>query len=97
MPMTTLDLITREDLLQFKSELFAELRNMHLGGSGSSSNKKWLRSADVRKMLNISPGTLQNLRINGELRFTKVGSLLYYKFEDIEKLLEDNLTRTAKL
>ena len=41
-------------------------------------------------MLNISPGTLQNLRINGTLRFTKMGGIIYYKLEDINKILEDN-------
>ncbi|MGY0039324.1 helix-turn-helix domain-containing protein [Pedobacter sp. NJ-S-72] len=45
----------------------------------------------MRKLLNISPGTLQNLRINGTLRFTKVGSMLYYKLDDINTLLEGGL------
>jgi len=30
------------------------------------------------------------LRVNGTLRYTKIGGLLYYKLEDIEKLLEGN-------
>jgi len=51
-------------------------------------SKQWLKSVEVRKLLKISPGTLQNLRINGTLRFTRIGSLLYYKQEDINKLLE---------
>lgn len=92
--MTTLDLITKEDLYQFKLELFTELRAINL--TASDQAKKWMKSAEVRKMLNISPGTLQNLRINGTLRFTQVGSLMFYKREDIEKLLEDNLTPTLK-
>jgi hypothetical protein len=57
---------------------------------GQSQPKKWLKSSEVRKMLNISPGTLQNLRINGTLRFTKMGSIMYYKLEDINKVLEEN-------
>lgn len=39
-------------------------------------------------MLNISPGTLQNLRINGMLPFTKVGSIAYYDITDIEKMMQ---------
>lgn len=39
-------------------------------------------------MLKISPGTLQNLRVNGTLRFTKIGGIIYYSYEDIELLLE---------
>ena len=42
------------------------------------------------ELLQVSPGTLQNLRINGTLPFTKVGGILYYDHEDITKLMENN-------
>lgn len=45
------------------------------------------KSYEVRKLLNISAGTLQNLRINGTLAYTKIGGLMYYKYSDIEKVL----------
>ncbi|MDB4925945.1 helix-turn-helix domain-containing protein [Mucilaginibacter sp.] len=82
------ELITREDLREFKNELLNELKQIMQPGQGQS--KKWLKSSEVRKMLNISPGTLQNLRINGTLRFTRIGSIMYYKLEDINKVLEGN-------
>ena len=88
--MTTLDLITKQDLEQFKTELFAELRKLGIGTTADQANKKWLKSLEVRKLLQISAGTLQNLRVNGTIAYTKVGSLLYYKQEDIIKLLEAN-------
>ncbi len=82
------ELITREDLLQFKTELMQELKQvLH---QPSQQTKRWMRSSDVRKLLNISPGTLQNLRINGTLRFTKIGGIFYYKLQDITKILEGN-------
>jgi ribonucleotide reductase beta subunit family protein with ferritin-like domain len=84
--MTAIELITKEDLKQFKSELLDEIKKIIKPGSGES--KQWLKSIDVRKMLGISPGTLQNLRINGTLRFTKLGGMMYYKLEDIHKVLE---------
>lgn len=87
--MTTIEMITREDLKQFKSELLDEIRQIMKPGQGQS--KQWLKSVDVRRMLNISPGTLQNLRINGSLRFTKIGGMMYYKLDDIHKLLEGGL------
>ncbi|GAA4104829.1 helix-turn-helix domain-containing protein [Mucilaginibacter panaciglaebae] len=87
--MTTIEMITREDLKQFKSELLNEIRQIIKPGQGQS--KQWLKSVEVRKLLNISPGTLQNLRINGTLRFTKIGGMLYYKLKDIHKLLEGGL------
>ena len=52
--------------------------------------KQRLKSSEVRKLLKISPGTLQNLRINGTLSFTKIGSIIYYSYEDIEAMLDSN-------
>jgi hypothetical protein len=81
------ELVTREDLRRLE-DLLKEIKQ--LIQPGQSQPKKWLKSSEVRKMLNISPGTLQNLRINGTLRFTKIGSIMYYKLEDINKILEGN-------
>jgi hypothetical protein len=88
--MTTLDLITRQDFEQFKTELFIELKKLNIGPATEQASKKWLKSVEVRKLLQISAGTLQNLRVNGTIAYTRVGSLLYYKQEDIIKLLEAN-------
>jgi hypothetical protein len=82
------ELITKDDLKEFKSDLLSEIKAIMQPGQGQS--KKWLKSVEVRKLLNISPGTLQNLRINGTLRYSKVGSIMYYKLEDINKILEGN-------
>jgi hypothetical protein len=81
------ELVTREDLRRLE-DLLKEIKQ--IVQPGQSQPKRWLKSSEVRKMLNISPGTLQNLRINGTLRFTKMGSIMYYKLEDINKILEEN-------
>ena len=80
------ELITRQDLREFKNDLLNEVKQIIQLGQGQS--KQWLKSVEVRKLLNISPGTLQNLRINGTLRYSKIGGMMYYKLEDIHKLLE---------
>ncbi|EHQ25099.1 helix-turn-helix domain-containing protein [Mucilaginibacter paludis] len=88
--MTAIDLITKEDLKQLENKLLNAIEAIrHPAGGGQS--KQWLKSQEVRKLLNISPGALQNLRINGTLRYTKIGGILYYKLEDINKLLEGGL------
>ncbi|MBL4678234.1 MAG: helix-turn-helix domain-containing protein [Mucilaginibacter sp.] len=84
------ELITKEDLRELENRLLTEIKKIVQGG-GDSVSKKWLRSNEVRKVLKISPGTLQNLRINGTLRFTRVGGIIYYKQEDISKILEGGL------
>lgn len=84
--MAKLDLITKEDLEQFKEEMLEGIAGL-LKLSISDGEKQWMRSADVRRMLGISPGTLQNMRINGDLSYTKVGGTMFYRTSDIEKML----------
>ena len=84
--MAQIDLITKEDLELFKQELIREISE--LVRPQNHNLKQWLRSVEVRKLLHISPGTLQNFRVNGTLPFTKVGGIFYYKYDDILKLLE---------
>jgi hypothetical protein len=82
-------IITTDDLREFKIELLDEIRNI-VSEQKSATSKKWLKSVEVRKLLNISPGTLQTLRINGTLPYTKIGGTNYYNLTDIEKLLSKN-------
>lgn len=87
--MAMLEVITKEDLNQLKEGMFVEMKRL-LQPNGSLFAKRWIKSADVRRMLDISPGTLQNLRVNGTLSYTKVGGTMFYKIEDIEHILEKN-------
>lgn len=82
-------IITKEDLQEFKMEIISEIKHL-LQTSDSAPTKKWLKSNEVRKLLNISSGTLQNLRINGTLSYTKIGGIMYYDNSDIDKLLHGN-------
>jgi hypothetical protein len=82
------EIITTDDLREFKIELLEDFKKLLKEHSGQPS-KKWLKSTEVRKLLGISHGTLQNLRINGTLPYTKIGGILYYDYEDIQKILMD--------
>jgi hypothetical protein len=82
------EIITREDLNEFRSLLLTDLKDMF--NTKPQQQKQWLKSSEVRKLLNISPGTLQNLRVNGTITYTKVGGILYYSSSDLEKVLEEN-------
>ncbi|WP_200976382.1 helix-turn-helix domain-containing protein [Echinicola sp. 20G] len=82
-----IDFITKQDLVDFKDEFFKELESLMKKQSGTP-NKRWLKSYEVRELLGISPGTLQNLRVNGTLPFTKVGGLMFYDFQDVRRLME---------
>lgn len=82
------EIITREDLNEFRSLLLSDLKE--IVNAKEKQQKQWLKSSEVRKLLNISPGTLQNLRINGTLTYTKIGGIMYYDNSDIDKLLNGN-------
>jgi hypothetical protein len=83
-----IQVITREDLDEFRTLLLSDLNAMF--NSKPQQQKQWLKSNEVRKLLNISPGTLQNLRVNGTITYTKIGGILYYSNSDLEKVLETN-------
>lgn len=83
-----IEVITKEDLNEFRVLLLKELKD--LLQCNQQQTKQWLKSTEVRKLLNISPGTLQTLRINKTLSYTKIGGTIYYAYQDIEKVLELN-------
>ncbi len=83
-----IEVITREDLNEFRILLLSDLNKLF--NSKPQQQKQWLKSNEVRKILNISPGTLQNLRINGTISYTKIGGILYYANSDLEKVLQTN-------
>lgn len=83
-----IEVITREDLNEFRTLLLSDLNAMF--NAKPQQQKQWLKSNEVRKLLNISTGTLQNLRVNGTITYTKIGGILYYSNSDLEKLLETN-------
>ena len=82
-------IITTDDLREFKMELLDEIRNL-LAKQSSGNLKKYLKSSDVMDLLQVSPGTLQNLRINGTLPYTKVGGIIYYDAEEIQEIMVAN-------
>ena len=83
MPVT---ILTKEDLHEFKNELLNEIKAIL--EQGPAKPKKWLRSAAVQELLQVSPGTLQTLRINGTLKYAKLGGIVFYDYNHIQKILE---------
>jgi len=52
----------------------------------------WVDSQIVMQALHISPRTLQTLRTNGTLPYSRIGRKLFYKRSDILRILQDNYT-----
>jgi hypothetical protein len=79
-------LLTLDDLEKFRINLLMDIRKM-LNGQLSKPPKQWLKSKEVRKLLNISGGTLQTLRNKGQLPFKRVGGLIFYDAAEIDLTL----------
>lgn len=82
-------IVTIADLQDFKADLLQQLSKI-VSENLNPGPKKWIKSAEVRELLNISPGTLQNLRDTGELPFTKVGGIIFYETKEIQKMISKN-------
>lgn len=82
-------IITTDDLREFKMELLDDIKNL-LAKQATGKLKKYLKSSEVMDMLQVSPGTLQNLRVNGTLPYTKIGGIIYYDAEEIQSVMTAN-------
>ncbi|MFT4802781.1 MAG: hypothetical protein ACI93N_002562 [Flavobacteriaceae bacterium] len=80
-----IEVVSREEFNSFKKEILEVLKP-----TSNSQNKKFLRSAEVRKMLNISSGTLQNMRVGGSLPFSYIGTTIFYDYDEIVKIFNNN-------
>jgi len=85
--MAKIDILTKDDLHNFKDEILEEIKESF---NNNILNKKWLKTSQVKELLNISSGTLKNLRETGELPYSKLGGTLFYDHDDIMEILDQN-------
>lgn len=84
--------ITKDDLRQLRMLIVNDvdiLLDRKLKSEPQEEKQEWLRSKAVRQIMNISPTTLQNIRIQGKLRFKKILGSYYYNRTDLLKLFEN--------
>lgn len=87
-----LEIITLEDLERFGDKLTETLKSIIEENKQPAAQEEtiWLKSHQVQRMLGISPGTLQNLRIKGTLPYSKVGGVIFYDRREILQVMEMN-------
>jgi len=88
-----IEVLTKEALYQFKKELLAEIALLIANNQTDEQPvaKQWYEAAEVRKMLGLSAGKLQQLRIKGMLRWSKIGGVHYYHWEDIQRMFRTGM------
>ena len=82
------EIITKEDLQAFRILLIEDINNIL--SQQTSTYTPWLKSIEVRKLLQISAGKLFTLRVKGILKYTLIGRIVYYRMEDIQNMLNQN-------
>lgn len=82
--------ITKDDLRQLHLLLLADIKEILAVNKSPEPNlaPEWIKSSKVRKLLDISPGTLQTLRISGKLSYRRIGGSYYYGKADLENLFK---------
>lgn len=84
----SVEILTKEDLNNFKVELVNLITEII--SKGQPQKKEILSNEDVKDLLGISSGTLRKYRITGKISYTKIDNILYYKYDDVLKLIESN-------
>jgi hypothetical protein len=79
------ELLTKTDLQQLKADIVEEIR---LILTDSTNANEWLKTTEVKAILGCSSGTLQNLRIRGKLKCTKVNGTVYYNRKEVMDLFK---------
>ena len=86
MEVISIERSTFEELLTSFNSFVTKMNKMASRGNDKGLGD-WLDNQDVCQILNISPRTLQTLRDNGTLAYSQINRKVYYKPEDVERIL----------
>ena len=86
MEVVSIERSTYEELLTSFNSFVTKMKEMASRGNDKGLGD-WIDNQDVCQMLNISPRTLQTLRDNGMLAYSQINHKVYYKPEDVERIL----------
>ena len=86
MEVISIERSTYEELLTSFNSFVEQMKKMASRGTDKKLGD-WLDNQDVCQMLNIRPRTLQTLRDNGTLAYSQINRKIYYKPEDVKRIL----------
>jgi hypothetical protein len=87
-------IITDEQYSNLLSQI--ESINKHIKNSEKKFNLNVLDNSDLMRKLNVSKRLLQHWRDNGIIAFSQINGKIYYKFEDVQKLIDNNYKPATK-
>jgi hypothetical protein len=86
MEIVNIDAKTFESMLS-KFEKFASRMEAFCRQNDDMDIREWMDNQDVCQLLNISPRTLQTLRDNRTLAYSRINNKLYYKPSDVKEII----------
>ena len=86
MEVISIERSTFEELLTSFNSFVTKMKEMASKGHDKRLDD-WLDNQDVCQILNIRPRTLQTLRDNGTLAYSQINRKVYYKSEDVKRIL----------
>ena len=67
-----------------------DILNKKLEEKQKSPNDTFLDNQEFLQLMNISKRTAQSWRDEGKVSFSQIGSKIYYRMSDVQKLLDKN-------
>ena len=83
-------IVTLEEFREFEGKVLSTLEEIKSSVNNDGSTKKrWIRSTEVKALLDISHGKLQQMRDSGQIKFTRIGRVIFYDIREIEKMMKE--------
>ena len=57
-------------------------------------NSEWIKNGELAEMLGLSKRQLQGYRERGVLGFSTIGRKIYYRRDEVEKLIKNNTIKS---
>lgn len=80
-----------DEILNRIDEIKSEVKN-----TSKTNGDEFIDNADFIQLMKISKRTAQTWRDDGIISFSQVGSKIYYRMTDVQKLLDCNLKPAFK-
>lgn len=78
------------------TDLLAKIDNINaqLNSKADAKKETFLDNQEFLQLIKISKRTAQTWRDEGKISFSQVGSKIYYKLSDVEKLLQAHYNKS---
>ena len=81
------------EAMMARFEAFAQNVETLYRNNADKGLQKWLDNQDVCQILNISKRTLQTYRDNGTLPFSQINHKMFYRADDVERVINNLKTK----